>query len=152
MMNTIRGHPHMISDFWVGKQVYKNWISLVYNRLYTMLKSDMGRQVGQKWAQKIGYHIWMAPLAQMKILGQMCLNTNVFNVRINFQYKLLSIPQNLSTHPFVKPSDQAKVILSDNFTLQSQRGHFGSFPTKGMQGHWRQTEMIRQILFKKIAF
>ena len=24
-------------------------------------KSDMGRQVGQKWPPKIGYHMWMAP-------------------------------------------------------------------------------------------
>ena len=31
------------------------------NGLKLSKKLDMGRQVGQKWPQKIGYHMWMAP-------------------------------------------------------------------------------------------
>ena len=31
------------------------------NSFRLVKKSDMGREVGQKWPQKFGYHMWMAP-------------------------------------------------------------------------------------------
>ena len=61
MYYALWGRPHMISDLWGGGDVSEDLISLIKNELYTMKKSDMGGWVGQKLAQKMVYHMWMAP-------------------------------------------------------------------------------------------
>ena len=39
-------------------------------------KSDMGRQVGLKWPQKIGYHMWMTPNSYLDVYDKIFQREN----------------------------------------------------------------------------
>ena len=53
----------------------------------------MGRQVGQKWPQKIGYHIWMAPKNKgrkpyKKFYGIYVLDMDSYNIQGRRNWKM----------------------------------------------------------------